>query len=153
MAVKYHCRKCGKRFVEWGAEKLGFKCPDCEGEDLVRVGLSDEKGARRPSLKRKGRRPVPVVSVAEDDLIAPDIEEVETEEIEGEAPQTVFIADDDEGPQADLDLAEVLPAAEVVEAEPADLEVPEDVGFGEVTPPVEDNGLHEPLVDNGEWLE
>ena len=35
MAVKYHCRKCGKRFIDWGAEKLGFKCPDCENEQVV----------------------------------------------------------------------------------------------------------------------
>lgn len=57
MAVKYHCPKCDKKYIDWGAEKLGFKCPDCEGETLVESGLDSaaakKKKKKKPSLKRK----------------------------------------------------------------------------------------------------
>ena len=65
MPVKYQCEKCGRRFAEWGAEKLGFKCPQddkCEnigdGEipELIRVGQLNEKPGRKPSLKRTARK-------------------------------------------------------------------------------------------------
>ena len=56
MAVKYHCPKCEKRYVEWGAEKLGFKCPECDGEALLLVGQADAKPApKKPKLKRKSK--------------------------------------------------------------------------------------------------
>ena len=56
MALKYHCRKCGKKYVEWGADKLGFLCPQCDGEELVRVGGSGGAPAKKPSLKRTARK-------------------------------------------------------------------------------------------------
>ena len=62
MPAKYYCRKCGKRFIDWGAEKLGFQCPVCAGEELVRVGQTDDKPAKKkPSLKRKVRKVAPVM--------------------------------------------------------------------------------------------
>ena len=63
MAVKYTCPKCNRRFADWGAKKLNFKCPhdeSCppgtEGEmtALLRVGAStDDVAAAKPTLKRK----------------------------------------------------------------------------------------------------
>lgn len=54
MAVKYFCAKCEKRYIDWGAEKLGFKCPECEGEELKLVGHEVTATAKKkPSLKRK----------------------------------------------------------------------------------------------------
>jgi len=51
MPVKYECKKCNTRFVEWGAEKNEFKCPYCPDEALFRVGAPPEEEA--PSLKRR----------------------------------------------------------------------------------------------------
>jgi hypothetical protein len=56
MPVKYCCPKCEKRFVDWGAEKLNFRCPDCVGEELVPVGGSVPAKKKAPSLKRKPRK-------------------------------------------------------------------------------------------------
>ena len=56
MAIKYHCKKCERRFIDWGAEKLDFKCPDCEGEELVRTSLANGKPAKKPSLKRRPKK-------------------------------------------------------------------------------------------------
>ncbi len=57
MAIKYHCPRCGKRYVDWGAEKLGFKCPDCEDEELVRIGPATAKPAKKkPSLSRRKKK-------------------------------------------------------------------------------------------------
>ncbi len=66
MALKYQCPKCEKRYIDWGAEKLGFMCPDCEGEKLVQLGLDTAPAAKKkkkksaakakkkkPALKRK----------------------------------------------------------------------------------------------------
>lgn len=57
MPIKYHCPSCNRRFVDWGAEKLEFKCPDCEGEKLVLVGADKESGTavQKPSLKRSAK--------------------------------------------------------------------------------------------------
>ncbi|NIA15251.1 MAG: hypothetical protein GWP08_14370 [Nitrospiraceae bacterium] len=58
MPVKYICQECGKRFVDWGAEKLGYRCPDCKDSELVRA--SEHQAAKpkkpKPSLKRKPRK-------------------------------------------------------------------------------------------------
>mgnify|MGYP006280631931 CR=1 FL=1 len=54
MPVKYRCPKCERRFVDWGAEKLGYKCPECVTEKLVRVGApAEEQDA--PTLSRRGK--------------------------------------------------------------------------------------------------
>jgi DNA-directed RNA polymerase subunit RPC12/RpoP len=57
MPIKYHCPSCNRRFVDWGAEKLEFKCPDCDGEKLILVGADKESGtaAQKPSLKRSAK--------------------------------------------------------------------------------------------------
>ncbi|HUW62933.1 MAG TPA: hypothetical protein VMZ06_18155 [Candidatus Bathyarchaeia archaeon] len=128
MAVKYHCRKCGKRFVDWGAEKLGYKCPDCEGEELIRVGSPDDKVVRRPSLKRKVRRPVVPLPVDEERGIT-GIDALPAEPV-AEVP--LYIAED-EGAEEE---AELLDETEAVEEEAEDVESEPDIGFVEVTPPL-----------------
>ncbi len=61
MAVKYECPECGRRFLEWGAEKSGFKCPNddnCpdghpENVELTAITFEQDQPIRRkPTLKR-----------------------------------------------------------------------------------------------------
>jgi len=53
MSAKYYCPKCERRFVDWGAEKLGYVCPSCEGEQLLKVGARGADSEAPPTLKRK----------------------------------------------------------------------------------------------------
>ncbi len=83
MPVKYFCPKCERRFVDWGAEKLGYLCPSCEGEKLRLVGSKDDESAAAPSLKRKtakkaaARRPskktVSPESILDNTVLADDV--------------------------------------------------------------------------------
>ena len=110
--------------MDWGAEKLGFKCPDCDGEVLIRVGSPDDKVVRRPSLKRKPRvRAVPVP--LEDEGLA--IEDLEAEPL-GEGH--LFPEEEVE------EEAEFLEPEAAVEAEVEDELVTTDADFGTVTPTV-----------------
>ena len=70
MPVKYYCRNCSKRYVEWGAEKLGFRCPDCEDEELVRVGGGEgpSKTTAKPSLRLRTAKAGPVETKATQQL-------------------------------------------------------------------------------------
>lgn len=98
MAVKYECPKCSRRFTEWGAEKFGFKCPGdewCPAErpkdiELIRVGASETKPGRRPSLKRIPRRatpiPVPIENEEEEGLINAEFEPEADAEVDDEIP-------------------------------------------------------------------
>jgi len=68
MPLKYYCPKCEKRFVDWGAEKLGFKCPSCTEETLYRVGTHPDGAGGAPALsktaaKRKAKPRVKAVAV------------------------------------------------------------------------------------------
>ncbi len=152
MAVKYHCRKCGKRFIDWGAEKLGFKCPECENEELVRIGASDDKVVRKPSLKRRARRAVPTLHATEDDVLVPDIEEIEAEDVEVEEEgEAAFVGADDETAHADLDVEEGLPTEDIAEGdETAVLAEGDDLAF-ENTTPISDDMLDEPIAETDEW--
>jgi hypothetical protein len=111
MPVKYECPKCGRRFTEWGAEKVGFKCPRdqwCtkdhpEDVELVRVGSSDEGMSRRPTLKRTPRKIAQpkqaAVELDEDEALVPDMEEIEAEDEfddDEEEEEGVVIEEDDE---------------------------------------------------------
>jgi len=66
MPIKFHCPKCETRYVEWGAEKLGFACPRCEGQKLVRLGSVTSPLEAAPSLKRRIKKPEK--SFAEEDM-------------------------------------------------------------------------------------
>lgn len=56
MPLKYFCPKCDKRYVDWGAEKLDFKCPDCKDQALQRVGAPPEGAAAAPSLSKSAAK-------------------------------------------------------------------------------------------------
>jgi DNA-directed RNA polymerase subunit RPC12/RpoP len=158
MAIKYQCRKCGKRYVDWGAEKLGFKCPDCDGEELVRGVVAEEKAVRRPAaLKRKPRR-VPGSHLGESDYIVPDIEEIEAEEVDveydhdGDESEVFLPADDDAGHDG-LDIDDVVPADELAETDTSDLALGEELPFADATPPIAGEEIDEPVPEADEWTE
>lgn len=82
MAVKYTCKECEKKFIDWGAEKLGFKCPDCEDSPLELIDFqpaAKAKAKKKPALKRKAKK-----------VTAKKIK------VEEEAPETVATADGEE---------------------------------------------------------
>lgn len=103
MAIKYECPKCGRRFTEWGAEKVGFRCPADEwsshtpGEEveLVRVGASDEHSPKRASLKRHSREAIraakPVLD--EDETLVADVDEVLEDAEEEEEEEEVAVGE------------------------------------------------------------
>ncbi|MFO7975904.1 MAG: hypothetical protein R6V12_14860 [Candidatus Hydrogenedentota bacterium] len=125
MPIKYECPKCGRRFTEWGAEKVGFKCPKdqwCtkdhpEDVELVRVGSSEEGLSRRPTLKRTPRKIAqpkqPVMDLDEDEALVPDMEELEVDDefddeedkeelaIDGEDEEAVDESDDSDVEETD----------------------------------------------------
>jgi hypothetical protein len=85
MAIKFECPKCGRRFVDWGAEKYGYKCPNClkdkgDDVDLQRVGAGEEGTPKRSSLKRSVRRTAvaPAVPLDEDEALVPDMEALDS---------------------------------------------------------------------------
>lgn len=82
MAVKYSCTKCGKRFVDWGAEKIksGEGCSDCKGEFLELAGFNASKTAvkKKPALKRK-RRAAAVAAPPDDAESGPDAQDAATD--------------------------------------------------------------------------
>ncbi len=143
MVAKYQCPKCERRFVEWGAEKLDFKCPHCSDGILVRVGARPSAPVS-PKLKR---RPAKVIAPEEEDLVGAeaDIEEEEVEVVdEVEVPDFEVHATDAEEPEpvvvgepephtSDIE----APEQEAEEADETDEVLPEDLEF-------EDEGALEP---------
>jgi len=113
MAVKYHCRKCGKRFIDWGAQKLAFKCPDCGGdEELVRLGAADERPLASRRLKRKPRRVVVVAPVSPEGALGADLDDIDAPETETEVTDSIFLDTEDDDAPVGVDLDEVIPADE-----------------------------------------
>lgn len=119
MAVKYQCPKCDRRFLDWGAEKLGFKCPTC-GEDLLRVGTAIDLPPTTSSLKRRPKKIDTRTALYDDDVDAStfgdgfeeDIDEeivdtdVEPEIAVGKGAAGVVVGDDDVALDPDLEEAE-----------------------------------------------
>lgn len=96
MPIKYYCRKCEKRYVEWGAEKLSFLCPTCEGEQLVRVGGGTPgKSTAKPSLRLREKRPVVdredegILDEVEEDAPSAEEDVLDTFEDTGDSPDEV----------------------------------------------------------------
>lgn len=112
MAVKYHCQKCGRRYVEWGAEKLKFECPECDGEKLVRIGMPEEAPAK-PTLSRKPKR-----AVAAPASPASPVEEVD----EGLGKDDAEISDNEGVIEADAEIPADAEAGEDSGAVAADLD-------------------------------
>ncbi len=150
MPVKYHCLRCGKRYVEWGAEKLGFKCPDCEGEELVRIGGAEDKGVRKTSLKRTAKKSAEASgAVDEDEALVPDtgaLEESDADEAEDEdeaaegqeegaydrSDAKLLLSDNDDSSDVSIDVSDGLP-------------------FGEVSPGLGDDSSLGEGEDVGDW--
>lgn len=152
MPVKYHCPKCHRRFTEWGAERTGFKCPhdqwcpkDAAGTiELVRGGALDDKPAKRPTLKRPIKKAVVADEVDFDvaeEVLVPDVEEVDDVMDEAVLPEEFVHADEEEVSPVNLPAGDALGIIE--DEEEADLDVPEDLAFGE-TPPQ----LAEEVIDD-----
>ena len=142
MAVKYHCRKCGKRFVEWGAQKLDFRCPDCETEELVRMGSSEDKAPKRPTLKRRVRRPAAEEAEGKEEALLADTEE--TEEVETD--EVLF-----EAGEPGMDYEETVSVGDTEDTDSGEPELGDELGFGTVTPPLGDEIIDESLGEKEEW--
>ncbi len=109
--IKYFCPQCGKKFVEWGAQKFNFKCPHCHDVELQRIGISSEQITATPKIRRKPRLVeeegdvefpegyaqeeelddfgVPDVPILEDEELPIEEEELPPEEILPEEPDVV----------------------------------------------------------------
>jgi hypothetical protein len=132
MAVKYECPKCGRRFIDWGAEKLGFKCPGCSGVGandiikLIRIGSGEDADLPSASLRRRAKKEVIVAPVEVDlDALVDDEAEEDEELVEEEVEEVeaVVIGED-----------HVVVEDEVVDEDADedsnDEEVPVDLDFG-----------------------
>ncbi len=120
MAIKLECPRCGRKFTEWGAKRLSFKCShdaNCPKEvadeviELIRLGGSDDKHTKRASLKRTpAKRKAAIPKHSEDDeAIAPDVEEmVEDDETgdDGDKLDNLDVVVDEEDEVADTDAGE-----------------------------------------------
>lgn len=158
MTSKFQCPKCGRRFTEWGAEKVGFKCPrdkwcpEHTGElALVKMGSGEERPLKKPSLKRGGKKLAVVqpVDVDEDEALVPDIEEIEEEEEDvhvGEA----FVAVADEDVEAFVPNPADLIIDDAAEAEEVELEVGDEIPLGEAVPEL-DAEIEEHTGLDDEW--
>jgi hypothetical protein len=106
MAVKFRCTKCGRKFVDWGVDKVksGEACEDCHGEYLEQVGYDATQAVprKKPSLKRKrARAPVeadaPTLTVYNDDeAVAPDLNTLTSPDSGGNVDDTDDFDDNDD---------------------------------------------------------
>lgn len=130
VAVKYYCPLCGRRFVEWGAEKMEFKCPTdvCKGGTLIPVGSSADELDDKPELKRTKKRkaaaaptPPPALDIVEIDsafIESDDVDDDEEEdEIEEEPDAPVVVPTEDDSGDDD---GALLDDADVVDADDDD---------------------------------
>jgi len=141
MPVKYQCPSCDKRFVDWGAAKFGFKCPDCEDTELVRLGLHDDRVAPPPTLKRG--KPKRAKKVAEP-VAAPEFEGLK-EDFSGEDGEldglTINKAPNGEAVRTNAEKTTLASEGESGEAlaeageDVAEGAVPQGLHFGEDAPP------------------
>jgi len=122
--IKYQCPKCGRKFTEWGAEKVGLRCPNDEWsskekpctEELVRVGSPDATPLEKPTLHRTKPRPVvPVVAPVpvEAETSAPLEEDLvshgdEIEDVSAVAP----LPEEDGAAQDSEEVTETVPLVE-----------------------------------------
>jgi len=108
MAVKFRCTKCGRKFIDWGVDKVksGDACEDCHGEYLEQVGYDATQTAprKKPALKRKRARvPVeaatPILTMYDDDeTVAPDLDTLTTPDSGGNVDEN-----DDFNESSDVD--------------------------------------------------
>ncbi|HPO15368.1 MAG TPA: hypothetical protein PLI09_18135 [Candidatus Hydrogenedentes bacterium] len=138
MPVKYQCPKCERRFVEWGAQKLNFKCPTCPNVELVKMGGAEGQLVQPPRLKRRPQR-IGKTNL-ENELSMVDMEGMEEEETFDEGGITeldfgldhVPIAEDAEPLESEIRAEDETASEEViaVESETEALpDVSEDLAF------------------------
>ena len=129
MPIKYFCPKCSKRFVDWGAEKLNFKCPVCIEEDLLRVGGSDElhTPSKKPSLKRKTKAKKAAKKAAKKKKVPTVTSKVETVDLDvsGVEGEKEFEIEDS-----------LLTVPDGDDTTDLDDELSADLAFGTVAPPL-----------------
>jgi len=148
-AKKYHCRKCGRRFIDWGAEKLNYKCPDCDGEELVRVGGVIDGSTKRPSLRRKVRRPVVPVPLGEEDVLMGDVEDLDVEQPEEE--DSFYVAEEEEKTVPELDTEEEIAPAGIEDIAETELVEADDLVFGEEGTPAEAEDIEDTADEETDW--
>ncbi|MCK5862753.1 MAG: hypothetical protein KAH38_09725 [Candidatus Hydrogenedentes bacterium] len=133
MAVKYTCPECGRRFVEWGAKKLDFKCPGetCNDAKLALPGENEEKKEEKPTLKRSRKRTA-VVSREIVELDKTSIASKNTEEEEEE-----------EEAEEEAEAKNTAPAVDITIITPSDVKitVPDII-------PLEDDSVEEEETDD-----
>jgi len=153
MPVKYECPKCGRRFVEWGAEKLGYQCPNderCSGvkDDeiirLLRVGASEEEETA-PSLKRKPAKKAASAPKPKEEEAEP---EVEDEVIDDEDDDDLDEDDSGDDEDADVDSNDSDDDKDGDddgddEDDSDDHDAPEDLDFENKKPSMDDNPIKE----------
>lgn len=132
MAVKYECPKCGRRFIDWGAEKLGYKCPGCSGVGaneiikLIRIGSGEDADLPSASLRRRAKKEVIAVPVEEDfDVVADDEVDDEEELVEDETEEVEAVVIGEDHVVVDEEVVD-----EDADEDAGDEEVPEDLDFG-----------------------
>ena len=84
MAVKYYCPKCGRRFVDWGAEKLAYKCPGetCEGETLILPGSESAETTDATHKAKRVKKRKAILPAVSSDIDIPELEEGFSEDME-----------------------------------------------------------------------
>lgn len=99
MPLKYYCPKCEKRYIDWGAEKLEFKCPECNGEALIRVGTAPENSGDAPTLSKSAakRKAKPRAKAPRSEPVAADIPPASSGDDDTEDLDSDVSIDDEEG--------------------------------------------------------
>lgn len=130
MAVKYYCPKCGRRFIDWGAEKLGFKCPGdaCEGETLILPGSETSETADASHKTKRAKKRKAILPTVSSDIDMPEMEEGFAEDVDLDVEEEV-----EEEPEEDLVpivVEDEEPVDEVVVVEDVE-EVEDEAGFAD----------------------
>jgi hypothetical protein len=131
VAVKYVCMKCGRKFLDWGAEKLGMECPSdgCDNNPLILYGTEEAEileGAGKGRAAKRRQVIVPRADVdytddLDEEFSDDDEADVEEDEDEEESRQPVILSDgDDDKEESDTD------GLTTIEADDDELDVSED---------------------------
>ncbi|MCX8065503.1 MAG: hypothetical protein N3G21_10080 [Candidatus Hydrogenedentes bacterium] len=123
--IKYICPKCGRKFVEWGAKKLDFKCPHCQDTELQRMGIRSDQIIATPKARR---RPRLVEEESEKEIEFP--EEYLQEEYEEDFGLAQVNIDEEEEISVEEDLHSIE-------------EIPEDTFEDGVLPPEDETDMEE----------
>ena len=157
MPSKYECPRCGRKFTQWGAEKLGFKCPkdqhcppDAQDDiELVPAGTAGDDRHTVKSLRKRSHQQR-LAAVRKNEAIDDDSNLHETEEMDSseevdeyDIPSYVSTGDDED----ELTDAKPVVTDELDESvDEDDLEPSVDVDYDGITDTVGEEG--QLLVDD-----